>query len=102
MTGALKDTGKMAVYRTQTGNIDTGNATITLRFAATSTKGKITFIVTVVIKPTQTTSTWKIASGHEGVQGLVRTRAGARERRPHGHHADRHRRAPTQAELSGG
>jgi hypothetical protein len=70
MKGAFADSGKVVAYRTVVGNLATGNATITLRFAATGRKGRVTFVVTTVVKPTRTGSTWKITSGTKVYKGL--------------------------------
>jgi hypothetical protein len=68
--GALSDAGTVVAYRRVVGNLNTGHATITLRFVTKGKKGTITYKVTVVVRPTTTTSTWKIVAGTKAYAGL--------------------------------
>ena len=69
-TGAITDHGPVVAYRTVKGNLDTGNAVITIRNVAKGTKGTLTFLVKVVVQPTTTTSRWTITSGTRAYKGL--------------------------------
>jgi hypothetical protein len=69
-TGAITDKGTVVGYRTVTGNLDTGHALIKLRLVTAGKRGKITFVVKIVIEPTTTTSRWTIASGTRAYRGL--------------------------------
>ena len=55
--------GNHVPYRTVKGNLDTGNAVITLRHVAKGTRGTLTFLVKIVVEPATTTSRWTITSG---------------------------------------
>ena len=68
--GAVTDAGKVVAYRTVKGNLDVGNAVITLRFVTFGKKGRITYRVKVNIQPTTTTSTWTIAYANGRYKGL--------------------------------
>ena len=89
LKGVLSDSGKVVAYRRVKGNLTTGHATITFRFVTTGKKGTITFRVTIVIRPTTTTSTWKILSGTRGYEGL------------HGHGVERENADHTVVTLTG-
>jgi hypothetical protein len=69
-TGAITDKGTDVAYRTVKGNLDTGNAVITLRHVAKGTKGTLTFLVKIVVQPATTTSRWTITSGTRAYKGL--------------------------------
>ena len=62
--------GTDVAYRTVKGNLDTGNAVITLRHVAKGTKGTLTFLVKIVVQPATTTSRWTITSGTRAYKGL--------------------------------
>ncbi len=69
-TGAITDKGTDVAYRTVKGNLDTGNAVITLRHVAKGAKGTLTFLVKIVVQPATTTSRWTITSGTRAYKGL--------------------------------
>ena len=69
-TGAITDHGPVVAYRTVKGNLDTGNAVITIRNVAKGSKGTLTFLVKVVVQPATTTSRWTITSGTRAYKGL--------------------------------
>jgi hypothetical protein len=60
--GAIKDRGRLVVYRTKQ------DALITLRFVAVGKRGKLTFLVK--IDTMVGTSRWTIASGTKAYRGL--------------------------------
>jgi hypothetical protein len=68
--GAFSDAGTVVAYRRVQGSLDAGHATITLRFVTKGKKGTLTYQVKVVIRPTTTTSTWKILAGTNAYHGL--------------------------------
>jgi hypothetical protein len=69
-TGAIADKGTVVAYRTVKGNLDTGNAVITVRNVAKGAKGTLTFLVKIVVHPATTTSRWTITSGTRAYKGL--------------------------------
>ncbi len=87
--GALSDSGTVVAYRRVQGSLDAAHATITLRFVTTGEKGTLTYQVKTVIRPTTTTSTWKILSGTNAYHGL------------YGHGTERENAAHTVVTLTG-
>jgi hypothetical protein len=69
-TGAIADKGTVVAYRTVKGNLDTGNAVITVRNVAKGAKGTLTFLVKIVVQPATTTSGWTVTSGTRAYKGL--------------------------------